>query len=206
MQLLDSSDRRIPLTALSPPFRAAYWVDPPWLMAGCYPGHADRRIAERQLGALLDCGIRCFLSLMEEEVRGPFPPYQPALEKFAEQRGIAIETLRFEIEHHSTPSFQQMGEIERAIATSIAAKRPVYVHCWGGRGRTGIVAGVHLVRRGLATPESFVDVIAALRAGAPGESPETEEQIGFVRSFLAGTRPAEGAPGTAEASFPPRTE
>jgi hypothetical protein len=174
-------------TALPPPFRLAYWVDPSRLMAGCYPGHGDPRIAERQLGALLDCGIRCFLSLMEEEVRGFFAPYQPQLEGIAASRGIAIECLRFEIEDHSAPSCEQMGEIERAIAKSITAGRPVYLHCWGGRGRTGAVVGVYLVRRGLATTESFVDVIAELRSGAAGESPETEEQIEFVRSFLAGS-------------------
>ncbi len=189
-----------------PPFRLAYWVDPPWLMAGCYPGHGDRRIAERQLGALLDCGIRCFLSLMEEDVRGLFSPYEPALEKLAEKRSVAVESLRFEIEDHSVPSCAQMREIERAIANSIAAKRPVYIHCWGGRGRTGIVAGVYLVRHGLATPENFADVIAQLRTRASGESPETEEQIGFVRSFLAGTRPAGSAPGSDGGAASPATE
>ena len=170
-----------------PPFRLAYWVDPPRLMAGCYPGHGDPKIAVRQLGALLDCGIRCFMSLMEEDVRGPFLPYEPLLEQIAAKRGIQTECLRFEIEDHSAPSFEQMGEIERALARSIASGRPVYLHCWGGRGRTGTVAGVYLVRRGLATTESFTDVIAELRSGATGESPETEEQIEFVRSFLAGS-------------------
>lgn len=198
MPSLDSSDREILLTVgrdlagkpsfldpAPPPFRLAYWIDPPRLMAGCYPGHGDPRIAERQLGALLDCGIRCFLSLMEEEVRGPFLAYEPLLEEIAARRGLPIECLRFEIEDHTAPSREQMGEIEKSIASSIAAGRPVYLHCWGGRGRTGAVVGVYLVRRGLATTENFVDVIAELRAGAPGESPETEEQIEFVRSFLA---------------------
>jgi hypothetical protein len=155
-------------------------------MAGCYPGHGDPRIAERQLGALLDCGIRCFVSLMEEEVRGPYLPYEPLLEAVASRRGIEIDCLRFEIEDHSAPSFKQMREIERALERSIAAGRPVYLHCWGGRGRTGTVVGVYLVRRGLATAESFPEVIAELRSGAPGDSPETQEQIEFVRRFLAG--------------------
>jgi len=177
---------------IDPPFRLAYWVDPPRLMAGCYPGHADPRIAERQLEALLDCGIRCFISLMEEDARGPFVPYEPLLEGIATRRGIQIDCLRFEVEDHSAPSCEQMGEIERALASSIAAGRPVYLHCWGGRGRTGTVAGVYLVRRGLATAESFIDVIAELRSGATGESPETQEQIEFVRSFLAGS--GEGPP------------
>ena len=192
--------RVIPAESLSgpgaspPPFRLAYWVDPPRLMAGCYPGHGDPRIAERQLEALLDCGIRCFLSLMEEDVRGLFIPYEPLVKEIAARRGMTIECLRFEVEDHSAPSCEQMGEIESAMAKSIAGGRPVYLHCWGGRGRTGTVAGVYLVRHGLATIESFVDVIAQLRSGASGESPETAEQIAFVRSFLTGaddTRPGE---------------
>ena len=114
------------------------------------------------------------------------PPFEPADE---------IESLRFEIEDHSAPSCQQMDEIERAIAASIAAERPVYLHCWGGRGRTGVVAGVYLVRRGLASPENFADVIGELRHGGPGGSPETEEQIEFVRSFFA--EADESSPGPA---------
>lgn len=187
----DSSDRAVLLTArrdkggIPPPFRLAYWVDPPRLMAGCYPGHGDPRIAERQLGALLDCGIRCFLSLMEEEVRGPFLAYEPMLEGIATRLGIEIDCVRFEIEDHSVPTCEQMRGIEEALAGSIAAGRPVYLHCWGGRGRTGAVVGVYLLRRGLATPDDFVDVIAELRSAAAGESPETKEQIEFVRSFFA---------------------
>lgn len=154
-------------------------------MAGCYPGHGDPRIAERQLTALLDCGIRCFVNLMEEDVRGFFTPYEPLLERIAARRKIRVDCLRFEIEDHSVPSPEQMGKIESAIAAARAARRPVYLHCWGGRGRTGIVAGIYLVRHRLATLENFVAVISGLRAGAGGESPETEEQIAFVRRFLA---------------------
>ena len=41
-----------------------------------------------------------------------------------------------------------------------------------------------LAEHGL-TMSLITDVIAGLRSGAPGESPETEEQMAFVRSFLA---------------------
>ena len=53
------------------------------------------------------------------------------------------------------------------------------------------MAGVYLVRRGLATPWDYAEVIAGPRAGATRESPETNGQIGFARSVLAG---AHGGP------------
>jgi protein-tyrosine phosphatase len=81
------------------------------------------------------------------------------------------------------PSRASMAAIQDAIDAAITAQRPAYVHCWGGRGRTGTVVGVYLLRCGLATPDNFVDVLARLRARAPGASPETDEQIAFVRSW-----------------------
>jgi hypothetical protein len=165
-----------------PPLGMAYWVDPPRLMAGPYPGHADRSIAESQLAGLLDCGIRTFINLLEEDARWSFGPYESLLRELAQEE---CRFLRFEIEDHSAPLPAVMDEILTEIDASVAAGRPVYLHCWGGRGRTGVVVGAYLVRRGLATPDDFVEVIAALRMGAPGTSPETEEQIEFVRRYAS---------------------
>jgi protein-tyrosine phosphatase len=168
------------IAVIPPPLGLAYWVDPPRLMAGPYPGHADRAIAERQLAGLLDCGIRTFVNLMEEEARWSFGPYEPLLRELAPEE---CHFLRFEIEDHSAPPPTVMDEILSSIEASFAAERPVYLHCWGGRGRTGVVVGSYLVRRGLATPDDFVEVIAALRRGVPGTSPESDEQIEFVRRY-----------------------
>lgn len=42
-----------------------------------------------------------------------------------------------------------MREILGLIDEAMAADRPVYVHCWGGVGRTGTVIGCHIAQRGL---------------------------------------------------------
>jgi hypothetical protein len=173
----------------SPPFERAYWVESGRLLAGAYPGDYDRFESRRRIGALLDCGIRTIVSLMEAREEGLDPCGEPAYARLvgelARERGVPALCQRFEIHDYSVPTEAGMREILGAIDASLAREHPVYLHCWGGRGRTGTVVGVHLIRRGLATPEDFLDVIARLRRHDPGQgsSPETRAQIEFVRAF-----------------------
>jgi protein-tyrosine phosphatase len=78
-----------------------------------------------------------------------------------------------------------MKQILDEIDAQLAAGRPVYVHCWGGKGRTGTVIGCYLIRHHLATRDTVFDRIAWLRRDIrPYQiSPETEEQYEFVRSW-----------------------
>ena len=59
------------------------------------------------------------------------------------------------IEDLSVPTLADMERILGAIDDELAAGRAVYLHCWGGIGRTGTVVGCYLVRQGLtAGPRS----------------------------------------------------
>jgi protein-tyrosine phosphatase len=118
----------------------------------------------------------------------PLPAYAPAVADVAERLGVSLECRRLAIHDMSVPSPARMAEIESAIEASLVRDRPVYLHCWRGRGRTGTVVGVYLIRRGLATPDNFVEVIRELRAHHAdlGPSPETGAQVEFVRSYVTG--------------------
>lgn len=169
--------------AAPPPFPLAYWIVPGQLMAGCYPGHASPEIADRQLGRLLDAGLRCFVDLMEEPPRGA-PCYAERLEALARARGLRVERHHVPVEDHDVPSDAQLQGLEALLCARLAAAQPVYVHCWGGRGRTGVVAGLVLMRLGLAegSPWAFLD---RLREACPSPSPETDEQCRFVPAYAA---------------------
>jgi protein-tyrosine phosphatase len=82
-----------------------------------------------------------------------------------------------------TPCFAK--EILNTIDGELSANRRVYLHCRGGRGRTGTVVGCWLARHGYGTGNEVLEAIAALRhaASIDTQSPETEEQRSFVRTW-----------------------
>ena len=78
-----------------------------------------------------------------------------------------------------------MVEILDLIEAEIAEGRTVYVHCFGGVGRTATVVGAHLVRGGLSG-EAALAQIQVLRAATPKAhrpSPETPDQCAMVREW-----------------------
>jgi hypothetical protein len=171
------------------PFEHTYWVLPGKLLAGPYPGSHDPDEALHRLRALVQCGIRRVINLMdEEEIRQanpPFLPYADTLTRLGEEMGIQVSSIRMVIRDQERPSPEVMNATLDEMERSIAAGRPVYVHCWGGRGRTGTVVGCFLVRQGL-TGEEGLEKMEELRKGASNghlPSPKTEAQKEFVRCW-----------------------
>ena len=122
-----------------------------------------------------------FIDLTEA---GELTPYEPALSDVRAEGREAPAYHRMPVRDLSTPTIDEMRRILDLIDAEQARGRTVYVHCWGGVGRTGTVVGCHLVRRG-ATGQEALDRIAELWQGmekrhrAP-RSPETEAQRQFV--------------------------
>jgi hypothetical protein len=171
------------------PFDRTYWVIPGIFLAGPYPGSHDPGEALPRLRALVQCGIRRVISLMDaDEIRlsdPPFLPYAETLIHLGEDLGIPLEATQLPIQDQSPPSPAVMNAILDEIERSIAANRPVYVHCWGGRGRTGTVIACHLVRQGCAGEEGLkrLDELRKVASNGHLPSPKTEAQREFVRSW-----------------------
>ena len=87
----------------------------------------------------------------------------------------------------SIPTVERMREILDAIDRAMAADRPVYVHCFGGIGRTGTTVGCWLLRHRLAEKDDVLQVLTTLRKHdqqrGRRRSPETAEQRRFVEQW-----------------------
>ena len=165
------------------PHANAYWVEPGRLMAGEYPGHPRKEVARQRLAAYLDCGVDTFIDLTTRA--DPLTSYAALLQEEAARRGIECQHRSFPIVDLGVPaSPRAMADILDAIDLALASGRRVYVHCWGGVGRTGTVVGCYLVRHGLPGAAAL-DRLAELwssvaKVSRRPTSPETRSQVRFV--------------------------
>ena len=174
------------------PFPRSYWVIPGLLLAGEYPGAKDPKEGAQKLGSLLDAGIRLIINLMEPDETDhngrPFNPYDDFFTPHDHGRKGKpwAEVSTYPIRDLNVPSVDEMKKILDAIDAAIENRMPVYVHCWGGVGRTGTVIGCFLIRHGLANSANVIEKIAELRANEEKsyrQSPEMPAQREFVRNW-----------------------
>jgi protein-tyrosine phosphatase len=163
------------------PIPDSYWLIDGKLLAGEYAGTSDVATTRAKLAKFLDAGIRTFVNLTERNEW--LTKYDAVLGELSAERGLETKHIRHEIRDLGIPrDTAQMTKILTTIQEEIAAGRPVYVHCWGGVGRTGTVIGCWLVEQGLSGAAA-IDRIAALRKTTPDgfkRSPETDEQRRYI--------------------------
>jgi protein-tyrosine phosphatase len=155
------------------------------LIAGEYPGDRDDTSARAKLGALLDAGVTTFIDLTEPH---ELAPYDALVAEVARVRGREVKHHRVPIRDVSVPkSAVVMREILDLIDAALDDGGVVYVHCWGGVGRTGTVVGCHLVRSGMTGDEALARVAELFKHTEKyprrGRSPETDEQEAYVRAW-----------------------
>lgn len=174
------------------PIPNSYCVAEHTLFAGEYPGSApfmDATAAEEKLAKFLDLNITVFVDLTQHD---ELNAYHDTLTTLASERGIDVIHDRRPIKDSNICSEQQMCDTLDAIDAHHAAGRNVYVHCWGGIGRTGMTIGCWMVRHG----HSADDALAIVEAGFSSmlkrvrmkewSSPETAEQVRVVREWKEG--------------------
>lgn len=159
----------------------SYWVVPGKFLAGEYPYARDGAEGRRRLRWLLEQGVDLCLDLTEAGESG-LEIYLPAFLEEASRLGKQAWHQRNPIPDMGVPSVPQMRRILDELDQALSLGRTVYLHCYGGIGRTGTVVGCYLVRHGMSGPQALAQ-IARWRAETPDgwrPSPETRPQTDLV--------------------------
>ena len=169
------------------PIPDSYWVQPGRLLAGEYPRNKDDASSRVKLRHLLEAGITSFFDLTEEGEHG-LKPYLPLLQEVSTDLCRVVDHRRYPIPDGGTPTSADMRRVLDELDAVLGEGQTVYVHCFGGIGRTGTVVGCYMVRQGM-TGDAALERIAKLRKGTPDGwqvAPETEAQRQMVLGWPAG--------------------
>jgi hypothetical protein len=166
-----------------------YPIEAGKLYGGEYPGHPDPNVARVRLQHLITLGIRTFVDLTTPADR--MAPYEELLTEMEEAAGAPLRRISLPVRDMAVPeNAETMQAILQSIRESTHHAPAVYVHCWGGIGRTGTVVGCWLRECGHA-PESALARVQHLYASHMAkvrihpESPQTLAQKDYVRKWRA---------------------
>lgn len=154
--------------------RNSYQVAP-LIWAGSYIGLPSSDDAPNQIVWLLQKGIHLIIDLTSHDDQ--LPRYTDALAACAPH----ITHKQFPMIDGSIPSEVQMVAILKAIDEAVALEHGVYVHCWGGFGRTGMVVACWYKRQeqnGTAALKRIQQARCEIKSSRP--SPDYSVQVGFV--------------------------
>lgn len=147
-------------------------IEPGRVIAGRHPSARGPEGADSQVHALVADGVTLFLDLT----------HAGELEPYAALVGPPARYLNLPIRDFSVPTREGLVATLDEIDAELAAGGVVYVHCWAGCGRTGVVVGSWLVRHGVDAGEALRRVAEARGLGCP----QTLEQRMFVLEWQAG--------------------
>lgn len=193
------------------------WVVRGRLMAGGYPGDSvSTERHEQTVDALLAAGVTTFVCLqLTSELSSRFRPYREyAIERHRQRReeqnakakateteivGEGASERELQFLHFPIPD-QYVVEDEKVLAlveellVRFHAGEVMYIHCWGGHGRTGTIVACLLARlhgfTGADGAEKTLDLTAALHCcrvrKTSSRSPQHPIQYTQVRRLVAG--------------------
>jgi protein-tyrosine phosphatase len=151
------------------------------LVAGQYPGSRGRITHTLKMAGIVNLEIDTIVNLMELDELERFTPYHIALKHVIPN----LKIHHLPIRDMDIPDDQMLQTILDTMENDIENGKRVYVHCWGGHGRTGTVIGSWLVKEGMSADEALDQIKSQrlLTSFGDAPSPQTLEQIDVIKKL-----------------------
>jgi protein-tyrosine phosphatase len=137
--------------------RPPTWIEAGRLVAGRHPCAAYDHDAEQVVRDLVAEGVTLFLDLTEEGELEPYEALVPA----------SVRWRRIPVRDFTAPAPEVVLEALDLIDEELAAGGVVFVHCWAGCGRTGVIVGCWLVRHGMEPRDALARIAETRGLGCP---------------------------------------
>lgn len=169
------------------PIARSYWVIEDRLAGGPYPFHSNLATGMAILEKVQLSGIDTFVNLTRDADSHSSDAH---LVSYGRYINDGVRSRSHPITDLDIPTTDEMIDTLDTIDRDLGEGRSLYVHCWGGVGRTGTVLGCWLIRHKVAPPDEAIDVLARLRpqdrVAGRRRSPETPPQVAFVAAWQPG--------------------
>jgi ADP-ribosyl-[dinitrogen reductase] hydrolase len=170
-QIVALADALPSFGSVVPPTPESYWVTDR-LLAGKYPGAKIKGEAINKVSALVAAGVRTFIDLTQEGELSPYVDLLPA----------GVHHMRVAVTDVTAPNAVQIREALDLIKVGCKTGA-VYLHCWGGCGRTGVIIGCLLRELGWDADQALARVHELTRRVQTKPCPETPRQIKTVAEW-----------------------
>lgn len=140
------------------PTNESNWVIKGELLVGAFPGYVNDKENEEILTKILNCGVSTFVSLQKEyDNNNPeenwknnigLRPYFKDAEKMIKEKHLypnlntSVEKLTLfhePIKDCDTIDDDKTVNLAKKLVKAIYDGEVIYLHCWGGHGRTGVI-------------------------------------------------------------------
>lgn len=157
-------------------------VEPDKFYAGGYPYNPGAEDSCEVLAYLLEKGINAFIDLTEEDELVHYKKFLPTSNSVLER----VYYTRYEIEDYSVCDKETMDNIIAKINGFLESGFKLYLHSRGGVGRTGLVIGCWLIKRGYTFDEAIkkmAEMFKESAASAYTTLPDNKKQIDFIKNY-----------------------